>query len=65
VLLLDEVDEVGADLGRAQVFGRHAEVAGEGGDPLDVDPDGGGREVAEPQALDHALAERGHDVLPC
>src|SRR5512135_827027 len=58
VLLLDEMDEVGADLGRA-------EVACEGGDPLDVDLDGPGGEVAELQVLDHALAQRCHDVLPC
>jgi hypothetical protein len=65
VLLLDEMDEIGADLGRAQVFGRLAEMACEGSDPLDVDPDRRGREVAEPRVLDHALAQRSHDVLPC
>ena len=43
VPLLDQVDEVGADLGLAQKFGRLAEVLGEGGDALDVDLDGPGR----------------------
>ena len=42
VPLLDQVDEVGADLGLAQEFGRLAEVLGEGGDALDVDLDGPG-----------------------
>src|SRR5512135_1525667 len=65
VLLLDERDEVGTDLGRAEVFGRLAEVACEGGDPLDIDLDGPGGEVAELQVLDHALAQRCHDVLLC
>ena len=39
-------------------------MAGEGGDPRDVDWMVWG-EVAELQVLDHSLAQRSHDVLLC
>ena len=45
VLLLDEEEEVGADLGRPEALGRLAEVLGEGGDALDVDLDGPGAKL--------------------
>ena len=45
VLLLDEEEEVGADVGRPQALGRLAEVLGEGGDALDVDLDGPGAKL--------------------
>ena len=38
-------------------------MLGEGGDALDVDLDGAGREVAELHVLDHSLAQRCHGVL--
>src|SRR5262249_17988476 len=63
VLLLDEEEEVGPDIGRPRALGRLAEVLGEGGDALDVDLDGQGRVVAESHVLDHSLAQRCHDAL--
>ena len=65
VLLLDEVEEVGADLVGPEGLGRLAEMVGEGGDARDVDLDGPGGEVAEFHVLDHSAAQRCHDVLLC
>jgi hypothetical protein len=61
--LVDEVDEVGADLVMSQEFGRLSEVGCEGGDPRDVDLNGPGCEVAELEVFDHSLAQGSHDVL--
>ena len=58
--LLDEVDLVLADVGRAEEVRRLAEVPGEGGHPLDVGLDGLRRVVADPEILDHPLAQRCH-----
>jgi hypothetical protein len=65
VLLADEEQEVGADLGRPEALGRLSEVLGEGSDALDIDLDGPGRDVAESHVLDHSLAQRCHDALRC
>jgi hypothetical protein len=64
-LLLDEVEQVGADVLGPEVLGRSAEVAGEGGDAVDVGPDGARRQVPEAHVLDHAAAQRGHVRLLC
>jgi hypothetical protein len=47
VLLLDQVEEVGADLVGPEVLGGPAEVPREGGDAADVSVDGLGCEVSE------------------
>ena len=65
VLLLDEVEEVGADVVGAEGFGRASEMAGEGADAGDVGLDGPGGEVPELHVVDHAAAQRCHDVLLC
>ena len=66
VLLLDEVEEVGADVVaarglRASVPKWRAKVR----DARDVGLDGPGGEVPELHVLDHAAAQRCHDVLLC
>jgi hypothetical protein len=65
VLLLDQVEEVGADVVGPEGFGRPAEVAGEGGDPHGIGGDGPGGEVPELHVVDHPASQRCHDVLPC
>ena len=54
--LLDEVEQIGADVLVAEVLGRGVEVAGEGGDAVDVGLDGALGQVAEAHVLDHAAA---------
>src|SRR5437868_180784 len=61
--LLDEVELVGANVGRTQQLWRLAELAGESRDLLNVGAPGVGREVANPHILDHAMAKRGHGQL--
>jgi hypothetical protein len=63
VSLLGEVQQVGADLGHAEVLGRGAEVAGEEGDALDVGGDGARGEAAQGHVLDEATAQRRQDGL--
>ena len=58
--LLDEVEEIGADVVGPEVLGRGAEVPREGGDAIDIGIDGAIREVPEAHVLDHATAQRGH-----
>jgi len=62
---LDEVELVGANVGRTQQLWRLAEVAGEPGDLLNVGALSVGPEVANPHILDHAMAKRGHGQLLC
>ena len=56
LLLLDEVEQVGADLLPPQNLRAPPEVAGEMGNPRDVDFNRTGGEVAEFHLLDHATA---------
>ena len=65
LLLLDEVEEVGADLVGPEGLGRAAEMACECGDPHGIGVDGPGGEVPELHVVDHPAAQRCHDVLPC
>ena len=58
--MLDEVEQVGADVLGAEVLGRGVEVPREGGDAIDVDLDGARREVTEAHVLDHAAVQGGH-----
>ncbi len=58
--MLDEVEQVGADVVGAEVLGRGAEVPREGGDAIHIGIDGAIREVPEAHVLDHATAQRGH-----
>ena len=62
--LLDQVEQVGADVLGPEVFGRGVEVLGEIGDPLDVASDRLGGQVVEDQVLGHAAAQRRHGQLP-
>ena len=62
--LLDEVEQVGADVLGPELFGRGVEVLGEIGDPLDVESDRLGGPVVEDQVLGHAAAQRSHGQLP-
>ena len=62
--LLDQVEQVGADVLGPEVFGRGVEVLGEIGDPLDVESDRLGGQVVEDQVLGHPTAQRRHGQLP-
>ena len=62
--LLDQVEQVGADVLGPEVFGRGVEVLGEIGDPVDVESDRLGGQVVEDQVLGHATAQRRHGQLP-
>ena len=62
--LLDQVEQVGADVLGPELFGRGVEVLGEIGDPLDVASDRLGGQVVEDQVLGHATAQRRHGQLP-
>ena len=64
VLVLDEVEQVGADFSLGDELGRLVEVLGELGDTADVELDGLWSEVAEGHVLDHAAAQRGHSSAP-
>jgi hypothetical protein len=63
VLLLNEVNEAGADLVGSEGLGRPAKVSCEGGDSLEVDLDCLGREVSEFHVLDHSTAKLSRDVI--
>jgi hypothetical protein len=62
--LLEQVEQVGADVLGAEAVGRGVEVAGEVGDVPGVGADGLGGPVAEGHVLGHAAAQRGHSWLP-
>ena len=62
--LLDQMEQVGADVLGPEVFGRGVEVLGEIGDPLDVASDRLGGEVVEDQVLGHPTAQRRHGRAP-
>jgi hypothetical protein len=60
VLLLEEVEQVGADVFAAEEVGGTVEVGGEAGDASDVGFDGRRGEVARGHVVDHAAAQGGH-----
>ena len=62
--LLEQMEQIGADVLGPEVFGRGVEVLGEIGDPLDVASGRLGGEVVEGQVLGHTTAQRRHGVLP-
>ena len=62
--LLDQVEQVGADVLGPELFGRGVKVPGEIGDPVDVESDRLGGQVVEDQVLGHATAQRCHGQLP-
>jgi len=61
--LLDQVEQLGADVLGPEVFGRGVKALREISDPLDVEPDRLGRQVVEDQVLGHAAAQRCHGRL--
>src|SRR5271157_1737507 len=61
--LLNQVEQVGADVLGPELVGRGVKVPGEISDPADVGPDRLGGTVAEDQVLGHATAQRGHGQL--
>jgi len=63
VPVLDEVEQVGADVLGAEAVGRGVEVPGEVGDPAGVGLDRLGGAVAEDQVLGHAAAQWCHGQL--
>jgi len=65
VLLLEEVEQVGADVLAAEEIGRGVEVGGEAGGASDVSIDGRLGEVAEGHVVDHAATQGGHVRLLC
>ena len=65
VPLLEEMEQVVADVFGAEVIGRGVEVAGEAGDASDVGLDGRRGEVAEGHVVDHAAAQGCHVRLLC
>jgi hypothetical protein len=62
--LLDQVEQVGADVLGPELVGRGVKVPGEIGDPVDVEADRLGGPVVEDQVLGHATAQRCHGQLP-
>jgi hypothetical protein len=58
--LLQEVDQVGADVFRAESLWRRFEVSREANDALDVGIDSLGREIAQVHILDHAATQGRH-----
>src|SRR5262249_418602 len=62
--LLDQVEQVGADVLGPELVGRGVKVPGEVGDPVDVEADRLGGEVVEDQVLGHATAQRSHGQRP-
>ena len=65
VLLLEEVEQVGADVLASEAIGRAVKVASEAGDGTDVGLDGRLGEVAEGHVVDHAAAQGCHVRLLC
>ena len=65
VLLLKEVEQVGADLFGSEAIRRAMEVAGEAGDRSNVDFDGRWGEVAQGHVVDHAATQGCHVPLLC
>ena len=65
VPLLEEVEQVGADVLAAEEIGRGVEVGGEAGGASDVSIDGRLGEVAEGHVVDHAATQGGHVRLLC
>ena len=62
--LLDQVEQVGADVLGPELVGRGVKVPGEIGDPVDVEADRLGGPIVEDQVLGHATAQRCHGQLP-
>ena len=65
VPLLEEMEQVGADLFGAEEVGAGVEVEGEAGDGSDVGLDGRRGEVAAGHVVDHAAAQGCHVRLLC
>jgi len=63
VTLLDEVEQVRADLFGPEVLGRGVEVPGVTGDAADVLSDRPRREIAEDHVLGHTATKRCHNTL--
>ena len=63
--LLEEVEQVGADVLASEAIGGGVEVEGEAGDGSDVGLDGRLCEVAEGHVVDHAAAQGCHVRLLC
>jgi hypothetical protein len=63
--LLDQVEQVGADVVWSEEFGGPAEMPGEAYDAVDIDDDGARGEVAQLHVFDHAATKRNHGELPC
>ena len=63
VMLLDEVEQVRADLFGPEALGRGVEVPGATGNAVNVLSDRPRREIAEDHVLGHTAAKRCHDKL--
>ena len=62
-MLLDEVEQVRADLFGPEALGRGVEVPGATGNAVNVLSDRPRREIAEDHVLGHTAAKRCHDKL--
>ena len=62
--LLDQVEQVGADVLGPELFGRGAKVLREIGDPVDVESDRLGRQVVEDQVLPASVGQDSNLVCP-
>src|SRR5271168_2372634 len=56
LLFFDEEDLIPADMLSVELIGRHAEMPSKLGDGVQINPDGGWREVAELKILQHPLS---------
>ena len=63
--LLEEIEQVGADVFGAEAIRRAIEVASKAGDGAGIGPDGRRGEVAEGHVLDHTATQGCHVRLLC